>query len=73
LISGDGRHILVIAGAGSAAAPVETPAHGRQPIADDEILERCLYPMINEGAKILDAGIACPRLRQHENRRFFDR
>ncbi|MBV9571376.1 MAG: enoyl-CoA hydratase/isomerase family protein [Alphaproteobacteria bacterium] len=27
-------------------------------ISDDEILERCLYPMINEGAKILEEGIA---------------
>jgi 3-hydroxyacyl-CoA dehydrogenase len=29
---------------------------GRNPrkISDEEILERCLYPMINEGAKILD-------------------
>ncbi len=30
----------------------------RREIADQEILERCLYPMINEGAKILDEGIA---------------
>ncbi len=30
----------------------------RRAISDDEILERCLYPMINEGAKILDEGIA---------------
>jgi 3-hydroxyacyl-CoA dehydrogenase len=30
----------------------------RRAIADDEILERCLYAMINEGAKILDEGIA---------------
>ncbi len=30
----------------------------RHAISDDEILERCLYPMINEGAKILDEGIA---------------
>ena len=30
----------------------------RRQIADQEILERCLYPMINEGAKILDEGIA---------------
>ena len=30
----------------------------RRRIADQEILERCLYPMINEGAKILDEGIA---------------
>ena len=27
-------------------------------IADEEILQRCLYPMINEGAKILQEGIA---------------
>ncbi|MEZ5917719.1 MAG: 3-hydroxyacyl-CoA dehydrogenase NAD-binding domain-containing protein [Parvularculaceae bacterium] len=27
-------------------------------VSDDEILERCLYPMVNEGAKILDEGIA---------------
>ena len=30
----------------------------RREISDDEILERCLYPMINEGAKILDEKIA---------------
>jgi 3-hydroxyacyl-CoA dehydrogenase len=30
----------------------------RRPIADQEILERCLYPMINEGVKILEEGIA---------------
>ena len=30
----------------------------RRPISDEEILERCLYAMINEGAKILDEGIA---------------
>jgi 3-hydroxyacyl-CoA dehydrogenase len=30
----------------------------RRPIGDDEILERCIYPMINEGAKILEEGIA---------------
>jgi len=30
----------------------------RRPISDQEILERCLYPMINEGAKILEEGIA---------------
>src|SRR5687767_8974828 len=30
----------------------------RRPISDEEILERCLYPMINEGAKILDEGKA---------------
>ena len=27
-------------------------------ISDDEILARCLYPLINEGAKILEEGIA---------------
>lgn len=27
-------------------------------ISDQEILERCLYPMVNEGAKILEEGIA---------------
>ncbi len=27
-------------------------------IGDDEILERCIYPMINEGAKILEEGKA---------------
>ena len=30
----------------------------RRPISDDEILARLLYPMVNEGAKILDEGIA---------------
>ena len=30
----------------------------QRPISDQEILERCLYPMVNEGAKILDEGIA---------------
>jgi 3-hydroxyacyl-CoA dehydrogenase len=30
----------------------------RRAIADAEILERCLYPMINEGAKILEEGKA---------------
>ncbi len=27
-------------------------------VSDEEILERCTYPMINEGAKILDEHIA---------------
>jgi 3-hydroxyacyl-CoA dehydrogenase len=33
---------------------------GVQPrtLSEDEILERCIYPMINEGAKILEEGIA---------------
>ncbi len=30
----------------------------RRAIGDEEILERCMYSMINEGAKILDEGIA---------------
>jgi 3-hydroxyacyl-CoA dehydrogenase len=30
----------------------------RRTISDDEILERCIYPMINEGAKILEEGKA---------------
>lgn len=30
----------------------------RRPISDQEILERCLYPMVNEGAKILEEGKA---------------
>jgi 3-hydroxyacyl-CoA dehydrogenase len=30
----------------------------RRDISDQEILERCLYPLINEGAKILEEGIA---------------
>jgi 3-hydroxyacyl-CoA dehydrogenase len=30
----------------------------RRLISDDEILERCIYPMINEGAKILEEGKA---------------
>lgn len=31
---------------------------GRRTIGDEEILQRCLYPLINEGAKILEEGIA---------------
>ena len=30
----------------------------RRVISDQEILERCLYPMVNEGAKILEEGKA---------------
>jgi 3-hydroxyacyl-CoA dehydrogenase len=30
----------------------------RRSISNEEILERCIYPMINEGAKILQEGIA---------------
>jgi len=37
----------------SAAAGIQ-----RRKIAPEEIVERCLYPLVNEGAKILDEGIA---------------
>ena len=30
----------------------------RRTIDDDEIVPRCLYPLVNEGAKILDEGLA---------------
>jgi 3-hydroxyacyl-CoA dehydrogenase len=30
----------------------------RQPITEEEIIKRCLYGMINEGAKLLEQGIA---------------
>ena len=30
----------------------------RRTIGADEIVERCLYPLVNEGARILDEGIA---------------
>jgi 3-hydroxyacyl-CoA dehydrogenase len=30
----------------------------RRPIPDEEILQRLLYPMVNEGARILEEGIA---------------
>jgi 3-hydroxyacyl-CoA dehydrogenase len=30
----------------------------RREITDEEILQRCIYPIINEGAKILEEGIA---------------
>jgi 3-hydroxyacyl-CoA dehydrogenase len=30
----------------------------RREISDDEVLKRCLYPLINEGAKILEEGLA---------------
>jgi len=30
----------------------------RRQISDQEILERCMYALVNEGAKILDEGIA---------------
>jgi 3-hydroxyacyl-CoA dehydrogenase len=30
----------------------------RRQISDEEILQRCLYPLVNEGARILEEGIA---------------
>ena len=33
-------------------------AAGQTPPSDAEILETCLFPMVNEGAKILEEGIA---------------
>ncbi|MCP4754329.1 MAG: 3-hydroxyacyl-CoA dehydrogenase [Proteobacteria bacterium] len=30
----------------------------RRVISDEEVLQRCIYPLINEGAKILEEGIA---------------
>ncbi|HBO83221.1 MAG TPA: 3-hydroxyacyl-CoA dehydrogenase, partial [Cupriavidus sp.] len=30
----------------------------RRPVADEEIVERCMLALINEGARILDEGIA---------------
>jgi 3-hydroxyacyl-CoA dehydrogenase len=30
----------------------------RRAFSDEEIIERCLYPLVNEGAKLLDEGIA---------------
>ena len=30
----------------------------RRAIGADEIVERCMYPLVNEGAKILEEGIA---------------
>ncbi len=36
----------------------EARGHEQREVTDQEILERLLYPMVNEGAKILDEGIA---------------
>ena len=30
----------------------------RREISDDEVLKRCFYPLVNEGARILEQGIA---------------
>ena len=37
---------------------VAARGHLRDAISDEEILARCIYPVINEGAKILEEGIA---------------
>lgn len=39
-------------------AAAEESGVQRRSVGDQEILERCLYPLINEGANILDEGIA---------------
>jgi len=36
----------------------EARGHQQREVTDQEILERLLYPMVNEGAKILEEGIA---------------
>ena len=38
----------------------ESKAQGieRREISDEEIVQRCMYPLVNEGAKILEEGIA---------------
>ena len=41
-----------------AALAAERGISPRAPISENEIVERCLYPLINEGAKILEEGIA---------------
>jgi 3-hydroxyacyl-CoA dehydrogenase len=30
----------------------------RQPVSEEEIIKRCLYGMINEGARLLELGVA---------------
>ena len=39
----------------------------RRAISDEEILERCLYPMVNEGAKILEEKMAPARARHRRD------
>jgi 3-hydroxyacyl-CoA dehydrogenase len=36
----------------------ESKGHEQREVTDQEVLERCVYPMVNEGARILDEGIA---------------
>jgi 3-hydroxyacyl-CoA dehydrogenase len=40
------------------AAFAKERGHVPREVSDQEIFERCIYPMINEGAKILDEHIA---------------
>ena len=40
------------------AAEIQAHGHEQRDVTDEEILERMLLPMVNEGAKILDEGIA---------------
>ena len=39
------------------------PASSAAQISDEEIVERCIYALVNEGAKILEEGIAHARVR----------
>jgi 3-hydroxyacyl-CoA dehydrogenase len=41
-----------------AALAAELGIARRIDISNDEIVERCLYPLVNEGARILDEGVA---------------
>jgi 3-hydroxyacyl-CoA dehydrogenase len=43
---------------GLIAAFAKERGYQRREVTDQEILERCLYPMINEGAKILEEKVA---------------
>ena len=65
----DGRRLLRLRREPQRASPrrwsrrsssISPPARGSTgaTISDQEILERCLYPMVNEGAKILEEGKA---------------
>lgn len=40
------------------AATAEELGVERGPITDEQIIERCIYPLVNEGARILEEGIA---------------
>ena len=47
------REVVMLAEEAAAAAGIK-----RRKISSEEILERCLYALINEGAKVLEEGIA---------------